>query len=195
MFAWRDAHTGRVGIASRCHWNLPRRYCTECGGRPPSYRFANAHRFRPARIRADAGDVRNIAESNILIVNGSGFEEFLNKPAGNAGRHRSNVQASKGLTSRALKPNEPHDKDNPNDPHFWFDPTKVVKYVENIRDGLTQADPGGAAVYQANADAYIQKLNALDARIERADEHRFQKRIGSSSQTTTCWLFCRPLWV
>ncbi|MBI4670226.1 MAG: zinc ABC transporter substrate-binding protein, partial [Chloroflexi bacterium] len=84
----------------------------------------------------------------------------------NAGNKYLMLEASKGLPSRALKPGEPHDADNPGDPHFWLDPTQVVKYVENIRDGLTQADPAGAATYKANADAYITKLNALDAKIQ-----------------------------
>ncbi|MBK9231291.1 MAG: zinc ABC transporter substrate-binding protein [Anaerolineae bacterium] len=51
------------------------------------------------------------------------------------------------------------------DPHFWLDPVNVIKYTENIRDGLSQADPGGAATYARNADAYIAKLKDLDAWI------------------------------
>ena len=51
------------------------------------------------------------------------------------------------------------------DPHFWLDPVNVIKYTENIRDGLSQADPGGAATYARNADAYIAKLKELDAWI------------------------------
>jgi ABC-type Zn uptake system ZnuABC Zn-binding protein ZnuA len=53
------------------------------------------------------------------------------------------------------------------DPHFWQDPLKVVHYVERIRDGLAQVDPANAQVYQANADAYIQKLRELDREIEQ----------------------------
>jgi ABC-type Zn uptake system ZnuABC Zn-binding protein ZnuA len=34
--------------------------------------------------------------------------------------------------------------------------------VENIRDGLSQADPEGAETYKANASAYIEKLTELD---------------------------------
>jgi manganese/iron transport system substrate-binding protein len=48
------------------------------------------------------------------------------------------------------------------DPHFWLDPTLVVKYVENIRDGLSQADPDGSKTYAANAEAYIKQLQELD---------------------------------
>jgi ABC-type Zn uptake system ZnuABC Zn-binding protein ZnuA len=38
----------------------------------------------------------------------------------------------------------------------------VIKYVENIRDGLSKVDPEGAATYQANAEAYSAKLKELD---------------------------------
>jgi len=51
------------------------------------------------------------------------------------------------------------------DPHFWLDPNNAIKYVETIRDGLSQADPAGAAIYAKNADAYIAQLKELDAWI------------------------------
>jgi ABC-type Zn uptake system ZnuABC Zn-binding protein ZnuA len=54
------------------------------------------------------------------------------------------------------------------DPHFWQDPHYTIRYVEQIRDGLAQADPGHLAVYQANAAAYIQQLQELDREIARA---------------------------
>jgi ABC-type Zn uptake system ZnuABC Zn-binding protein ZnuA len=47
----------------------------------------------------------------------------------------------------------------------------VIRYVENIRDGLSKADPAGAATYQANAGAYLVKLKELDRWIaDRAQE-------------------------
>ena len=52
------------------------------------------------------------------------------------------------------------------DPHFWLDPTLVVKYVENIRDGLIVADPEGREVYNQNAADYIVKLTELDGWIQ-----------------------------
>jgi ABC-type Zn uptake system ZnuABC Zn-binding protein ZnuA len=48
------------------------------------------------------------------------------------------------------------------DPHMWLDPNLVITYVENIRDGLSEADPEGAETYKANADAYIAELKDLD---------------------------------
>jgi ABC-type Zn uptake system ZnuABC Zn-binding protein ZnuA len=41
----------------------------------------------------------------------------------------------------------------------------VVRYAENIRDGLSQADPQGNETYTRNAEAYIARLKELDTWI------------------------------
>jgi zinc/manganese transport system substrate-binding protein len=54
------------------------------------------------------------------------------------------------------------------DPHAWQDVGNVKVYVANIRDALIAKDPDGADVYNANAQAYIVELAALDAEIREA---------------------------
>ncbi len=115
------------------------------------------HAFEPA-----PQDVARIAGSSVLVVNGAGFEEWLTRTLENAGGSRLLIVASQGLT--------PHPAENPaehalGDPHFWLDPILAKTYVNNIRDGLSQVDPAGKAVYTANAAAYQQKLDDLDAWI------------------------------
>ncbi|MDE2786338.1 MAG: metal ABC transporter substrate-binding protein [Chloroflexota bacterium] len=51
------------------------------------------------------------------------------------------------------------------DPHFWQNPRLVVHYVNQITNGLVEADPSNAATYLDNAAAYIEELEALDAYI------------------------------
>ncbi|HTP07650.1 MAG TPA: metal ABC transporter substrate-binding protein [Anaerolineae bacterium] len=115
------------------------------------------HGFEPTPT-----DVAKIADSTVLIVNGAGLEEFLARLLENAGGQHAVLEASAGLTSRQLHEGEIADPDHAGDPHFWLDPNNVIKYVENIRDGLSAADPEGAATYEANAEAYIAKLKELD---------------------------------
>jgi ABC-type Zn uptake system ZnuABC Zn-binding protein ZnuA len=117
------------------------------------------HSFEPT-----PGDVRRVAESDVLIVNGAGLEEFLARLLENASGERQVIEAASGLTTRTPKEGEPVDaeKHHEGDPHFWLDPNYVVTYVENIRDGLSQADPDGAPVYARNAEAYIAQLKELD---------------------------------
>lgn len=59
------------------------------------------HTFEPT-----PRDLAKIDESNVLIINGAGFEEWLNRVINNAGGQRSIVEASAGLTSRDAREGE-----------------------------------------------------------------------------------------
>ena len=116
------------------------------------------HAFEPA-----PADVAKVAESQVLIVNGAGLEEWLAPLLENAGGQRLVVEAARGLTTRVPGASDPAAGEHPEgDPHFWLDPLQVVSYVANIRDGLSQADPAGKEVYAANAAAYTTRLMELD---------------------------------
>jgi zinc/manganese transport system substrate-binding protein len=54
------------------------------------------------------------------------------------------------------------------DPHAWQNVANAQAYVRNIAAALERADPEGAAVYRANAQAYLAELEALDAVIRAA---------------------------
>lgn len=140
-------------------------------------RGVDPHGFQPT-----PADVKKVADSQVLIVNGGGLEEFVEELLQNAGGERTVIEASAGLTMRET-PEDDHtheekeasaSHDHEGDPHFWLDPVSVIKYAENIRDGLSQADPAGASVYAANADAYIAKLNDLhtwiNAQVQQVPE-------------------------
>ncbi len=148
----------------------------------------DAHTFEPKPT-----DAKAIVQSRLLVTNGLGFEPWAEKLAKSAGFKGTLLVASNGVPAPAAqtstlpahgkqpsatsaKPAKPaksaknHDDHDDHghahgaiDPHAWQNPQNVVIYVRNIAAALTQADPAGAAVYQANADAYIQQLQALDA--------------------------------
>ena len=48
------------------------------------------------------------------------------------------------------------------DPHFWLSPENVKQMVRNVKDGLVNADPQNAALYERNALQSINRLSALD---------------------------------
>ncbi|MCX7671150.1 MAG: metal ABC transporter substrate-binding protein [Anaerolineae bacterium] len=122
------------------------------------------HSFQPT-----PADVRKVAASDVLIVNGAGLEEFLSEMLESAGGRRTVIEAAAGLALREKQAGDPKagtgDHAHEGDPHFWLDPVAVIRYVENIRDGLSAADPAGQEVYAANAAAYIARLNELHAWI------------------------------
>lgn len=116
----------------------------------------------PHAYEPTPADLARIAESDVLIINGAGLEEFLEDVLRNVGGERVVIEAAAGLISRQVEEDHGAHGHEEGDPHFWLDPNNVVRYVENIRAGLSQADPAGAAVYSANAEAYVTKLRELD---------------------------------
>lgn len=54
------------------------------------------------------------------------------------------------------------------DEHVWLSLKNAAKLCRYIADRLCEVDAANKAVYTANADAYIEKLNALDAQYEAA---------------------------
>jgi zinc/manganese transport system substrate-binding protein len=123
---------------------------------------ADPHAFDPT-----PSDLRPVAGAQMLIVNGAGLEGPLLTTMKNVGSSATIVDASAGLKTRTPQPGEPPLAAGEADPHFWLDPVLVETYVANIRDAFIKADPSGAAVYKANAAAYIAKLKALDAWVKK----------------------------
>ena len=117
---------------------------------------ADPHTFQPA-----PQDVAKIANSQMLIANGAGLEEWLQEMIDNAGGERIVVEAGQDLAEQG---------DRPGDPHYWLDPNYAIHYAQQIRDGLIELDPDGEAVYKRNTDEYIDKLEELDVWIrDRAE--------------------------
>ena len=116
---------------------------------------ADPHSYQPV-----PQDTKKVNEAKVLIVNGAGYERSLETLLANAGDKQEVIEVSTSL--RLLT--DPND-DQEVDPHLWLDPSNVMVYVDNIREGLTQFNPDGADLYQANARTYTTQLHELDAWI------------------------------
>ena len=116
---------------------------------------ADAHEFEPR-----PSDVEAISKSVLVLKNGVGLDDWVDKLITNAGGQRPLVVVSRGIPIRKGDPSEPL-----GDPHVWFSAVNAITVTLNIRDALAQADKAHADVYKANADAYVKKLTDLDAYI------------------------------
>lgn len=120
--------------------------------------------------QATPANAQAIASADILVKNGIGFEEFLEATVANAKNSQlKEIDASTGI--------KPLDNATPDDragdraegnPHVWLDPVLAKQQVANIRDGLIAANLENKATYQANATAYMQKLEALDKEFQQS---------------------------
>ncbi len=115
-------------------------------------------------------DSAAIREARLIVMNGAGLDGFLKGVIDGAKRRAAVViEASEGLRPRTMEEEAGHgdgDEHEEGDPHFWQNPVHAIAYVENIRDGLAQADPARADEYRRNAEAYIARLRQLDQDME-----------------------------
>ena len=116
------------------------------------------HEYQPKPL-----DVTRLDQSQVLIVNGLGYETWLQKTLDSLGGQRLLIVATNGLTPNP----DPSGAHPEGDPHMWMNPLKTINYVAQIRDGLSQADPAGKAIYARNAAAYIGQLQTLDQWIRQ----------------------------
>lgn len=130
----------------------------------------DAHVFQPA-----PADAKKVAAAKVVFVNGLGFEGWMSRLIKASGTKAQVVVASTGVAPRKMEEEEgghDHGKDahahEITDPHAWQSVANAKLYVANVRDGLIAADPAGKAAYEANAAAYLAKLDALDAEVKTA---------------------------
>ena len=86
--------------------------------------------------------------------------------AGKAHAHAHAPSAQAGVGQKKDAHDHDHDHDHgPNDPHAWQSLANGAIYARNIAAALVAADPAHAQDYKTRADAYIARVNALDARL------------------------------
>jgi zinc/manganese transport system substrate-binding protein len=107
-------------------------------------------------------DAKKVAAAKVVFINGLGFEGWITRLVKASGTKAITVTAANGIKTRKME-DEGHEV---TDPHAWQSVANAKVYVANIRDGLIAADPAGKSAYQANAGAYLAKLDALETEVK-----------------------------
>ena len=106
-------------------------------------------------------DVQRMQKSDLIIINGIGFENWVDNLIEN------NYQGTIVDTSVGILANN-FDEKNTNDsidPHIWLNPIYAKIQVQNIAVAFSNSDPENGKFYHTNAAKYIEKLNSLDSKI------------------------------
>jgi zinc/manganese transport system substrate-binding protein len=121
---------------------------------------ADAHVYSPA-----PADAKKVADAKVVFVNGLGYEGWMSRLVKAAGPKAPVVVATRGIKERKTAGGHGH---GDTDAHAWQSVANAKIYVANIRDALVASDPQGKAVYEANAAAYLAKLDDLDHEVRAA---------------------------
>jgi zinc transport system substrate-binding protein len=112
-------------------------------------------------------DVQQMQKSDLIIINGIGFENWVGKL--NEMNYQgvvvdtSNGIIIKNMDKKSSTYEEPHDSSV--DPHIWLNPVFAKIQVQNIADAFSDSDPENRQYFQENAANYINKLDLLDSKI------------------------------
>jgi zinc/manganese transport system substrate-binding protein len=115
-------------------------------------------------------DLRTLAEADLLVINGLGFEGWLERFIAAADYRGPICVVTEGITP--LESADDHaDADGHHhevDPHAWQDPRNVDRFVANLTPALTALAPAQAEAITARAHAYQAELALLDRELRAA---------------------------
>jgi ABC-type Zn uptake system ZnuABC Zn-binding protein ZnuA len=128
----------------------------------------NSHTYEPPPSVA-----ATLAEADVVFVNGLVLEE----PTKDLAQQNLRTGAAFCELGTAILPvsdylydfSFPREGGKPN-PHLWTDPPLARKYAELVRDTLSLMDPANADAYEANATAFTDRIDALDAAVREATD-------------------------
>ena len=89
--------------------------------------------------------------------------------------HESEEDHDHGTIAKEHSDHDGHD--HTYDPHIWTSPKNAMIMVQNILEALCEVDPENADYYQANADAYLNELEALNHEFEEVVAHAKRQTI------------------
>ena len=120
----------------------------------------DVHDFDPT-----PSSIVSVASADVLVYNGAGLEPWIGSVINAADNpNLTLVDSSKGIQLLHVSP-QFQSNTQTYDPHIWLNPVLVKQQVNNILNGLIEADPSNSQYYRQKAQAYNQKLDDLNSRI------------------------------
>ncbi|MEO0947199.1 MAG: metal ABC transporter substrate-binding protein [Cyanobacteria bacterium J06641_5] len=118
---------------------------------------AEIHGYEPT-----PSDLVRAQTADLILYNGLNLELWFEQFLGNV-RDVPSVLLTEGIEPIPIAEGPYTDLPNP---HAWMSPQNALVYVENIRKAFVELDPDNAAIYNANAAAYGEKLAAIDTKLQ-----------------------------
>lgn len=106
-------------------------------------------------------DLVKAQKADLILWNGMNLESWFEKFFSRL-EDVPRVLVSEGIEPMPIGEGPYTGKANP---HAWMSPQAALIYVRNICDAMVQMDPANEAIYRANAAAYSEKIQALDAPV------------------------------
>jgi len=120
---------------------------------------AEIHGYEPT-----PGDIIRAQDADLILWNGLNLELWFEQFFSNLTDVPS-ATLTDGIVPMGISDGEYSGKPNP---HAWMSLENAIIYVDNIRDAMSEHDPGNAAIYAANAETYKAEITAAIAPLREA---------------------------
>jgi ABC-type Zn uptake system ZnuABC Zn-binding protein ZnuA len=109
-------------------------------------------------------DVAATADAKVALANGDNLDPWIGEVVSDSGSDAKVVDLGASVPVK-LPGEQEGEEASKYDPHWWHDPRNAAAAVREIATQLSAADPADEATFEANADAYVNQLHALDRGI------------------------------
>ncbi|HEV2819394.1 MAG TPA: zinc ABC transporter substrate-binding protein [Solirubrobacteraceae bacterium] len=154
-----EAADGRLRVVTTTNWITDT--AKQIGGDRVAVTGLMGAGVDPHLYNPSAGDVDTLRNADIAFWNGLELEAQMADVFETIGEEKPVVAVGEAIPKEQLlafagKGGEP-------DPHVWFSPNRWKAVATTIARTYTEADPEGAATYQANLEAFLAQLEEVDA--------------------------------
>ena len=111
------------------------------------------HEFEPT-----PGDVKMVADANVILITGKGMEGYLSKLEEAAGGSAKFVNVGASIPSLTMT----EGGEKIEDPHWWHSVENMKKAAQVVAAAFEKADPANTADYEKNTAAYLTSLDELE---------------------------------
>ena len=119
----------------------------------------------PHLYKPTASDVQTLESADVIFYGGLELEGRMTDVFVKLARAgKPTFPVSEDIDPARLR--QPVEFEGKYDPHIWFDVTLWQEAVRKVARALAALDPGSAALYQANADAYLKQLDELHRYVQ-----------------------------
>lgn len=129
---------------------------------------AEAHSYEPT-----PQDMARLNACRVFVYGGGESDVWLDRVLDSQGREGKTILSlmdccalrEEEVQEHMTVEEEEEEEETEYDEHVWTSPKNAMAIVKAVRDALGQADPKNKAAYEANAAAYLEKLEGLDASL------------------------------
>ncbi|KRE84353.1 metal ABC transporter solute-binding protein, Zn/Mn family [Arthrobacter sp. Soil764] len=134
----------------------------------------------PHSYEATAQDRLTVSKAQLVIENGGGYDDFLHTLVESSKLGSGSVltaveisglahpeEEAPAATPPAAEGQDGHDHGDFNE-HVWYSLPAMERVADSVAEKLGMLDPGSAATFTANADAFKSSLSGLHSKLEAA---------------------------